>query len=382
MRGRDRTGAGEATPPGSGPPGLEVAGATVVYGSTLALDDVTLSVPAGETLAVVGPSGSGKSTLLRAVAGLEPLTSGSVRAGGVDLAGLASHRRDIGLMFQDHALFPQLDVAGNVAFGLRMQRRSTAEQTRRVDELLDLVGLGPLRGRAVHELSGGEAQRVALARALAPEPRLILLDEPFGSLDRVLREQLTAELRRLLAELGQTAVHVTHDQDEAFALADRVAVLRQGRVEQVGRPDELWWRPDSSFVAAFLGHPNRWTVEHVDGRLSLAGVDLGPAVDEEPGAWPMVCPVGAVSVDPAGRLSGRVRAASFRRGRYVVEVVVGEPGGGVGGGEGAGSSPGRRSEPGPSPVPLVVTVEHGSPVAIGAEVGVEIEVAALHRLRD
>lgn len=230
----------------------------VRYGEAVALDGVSLDVSAGAVVAVVGPSGCGKSTLLRCIAGLEPLASGRVELGGRDLAGVPTHERDLGLMFQDHALFPHLSVSANVSFGLSMQGRSAAEQRARSEELLDLVGLGGFGDRSVGSLSGGEAQRVALARALAPSPGLLMLDEPLGSLDRVLREQLTADLRRLVRELGITALHVTHDQAEAFALADHIVVLREGRIEQQGPPEALWRSPVNRFVAEFLGHPNLW----------------------------------------------------------------------------------------------------------------------------
>ena len=256
--------------------GLQLVDVTVRFGSTVAVDAVSLDVAPGEIVAVIGPSGSGKSTLLRAIAGLEPLAGGTIEAGGRSLAGVPTHRRDLGLMFQDHALFPHLSVAGNVGFGLDMQRVDAGERGDRTAELLDLVGLASFGERSVGELSGGEAQRVALARALAPQPQLLMLDEPFGSLDRVLRAQLTGEVRRLLGELGQTALHVTHDQEEAFALADRVAVLAEGRVSQVGTPEELWRRPASLFVAEFLGHPNRWMVTvDADGAVRLGSVLLG-----------------------------------------------------------------------------------------------------------
>ncbi|MDH4365801.1 MAG: ABC transporter ATP-binding protein [Acidimicrobiia bacterium] len=271
----------------------------MAFGAVRAVDDVSLEVAPGETVAVVGPSGSGKSTLLRAIAGLEPLVGGEIRAGGRSLAGVPVPQRDVGLMFQDHALFPHLDVAGNVAFGLRMKRWPAGRQRARVAELLELVGLAGLERRAVHELSGGEAQRVALARALAPEPALLMLDEPFGSLDRVLREQLTAEVRGLLQELGQTALHVTHDQGEAFALADRVAVLAAGRLVQVGEPAALWHRPATRFVAEFLGHPNLWpAIVGEGGRVTVAGVDLG--VVARVAAWVTDGVVGAVAESVAG----------------------------------------------------------------------------------
>ena len=313
--------------------GLSVRGVTVRYGAVAALDDVTLEVAAGDVLAVIGPSGSGKSTLLRAIAGLEQLASGVVEAGGRPLDGVPTHRRDLGLMFQDHALFPHLTVAGNVAFGLEMQGWSQPRQRERVVELLDLVGLTSFGDRPITELSGGEAQRVALARALAPAPALLMLDEPFGSLDRVLRRQLTAELSRLLTELDQTALHVTHDQEEAFALADRVAVLRAGRVEQLGRPEDLWTRPVSTFVAEFLGHPNIWpvTVGEDDGVVSLGSAELGRSEQFEPGRRHVVVPAPAVSraaTESQASLSARVQRVVFGEGYYRVlaDVLDGEPG--------------------------------------------------------
>ncbi len=240
---------------------LSVKDVSVDYGSARALDRVSLEVESGEVVAVIGPSGCGKSSLLRAIAGLEPLSAGSVVLGGKDLAGVPTHERDLGLMFQEHALFPHLSVGANVAFGLRMQRLDRASQSKRAEELLDLVGLGGFGDRGVDALSGGEAQRVALARALAPSPRLLMLDEPLGSLDRLLRQQLVAELRTVFVGLGVTALHVTHDQAEAFALADRVVVLREGEVVQSGPPAEIWREPKSEFVARFLGHPNLWNLD-------------------------------------------------------------------------------------------------------------------------
>ena len=245
------------------PAALTLHQVSVDYGTTRALDSVSLAVEAGEVLALVGPSGSGKSTLLRAVAGLEPVADGEIAVGGRSMVGVPVYERGLGLMFQDHALLPHLNVAANVAFGLktsRTRRWAKPEQAKRVAELLALVGLDALADRRIEELSGGEAQRVALARSLAPMPQLLLLDEPFGSLDPILRHALTIELRELLADLGQTAVHVTHDLAEAFAVADRVAILRNGRLEQVATPEELWRQPVNRFVAEFVGHRNHWPV--------------------------------------------------------------------------------------------------------------------------
>ncbi len=246
-----RSGAGSAAEPV-----LEVRGVTVSFGAVTALADVDLAVAAGETVAILGPSGGGKSTLLRAVAGLQPLDGGRVLWAGADLAGVPVHRRDFGLMFQDHALFTHRDVAANVAFGPRMQGATAKDRRARAAEMLELVGLGGFGPRSVATLSGGEAQRVALARALAPEPRLLMLDEPLGSLDRRRRDELAAELRRVLSEVGVTVLHVTHDHDEAFAVADRVAVMLAGRVARIGAPVEVWRDPRLSAVARFLGHAN------------------------------------------------------------------------------------------------------------------------------
>ncbi|MFC7308753.1 ABC transporter ATP-binding protein [Streptomyces monticola] len=235
---------------------LRLDGVSVRFGAHEALADVDLAVAEHEIVCVLGPSGSGKSTLLRAVAGLQDTGAGRILLGGRDQAGVPAHKRGVGLMFQDHQLFPQRDVAGNVAFGLRMHGVSRSEQDARVRELLDLVGLPGAGRRAVASLSGGEQQRVALARALAPRPRLLMLDEPLGQLDRSLRERLVVELRELFGELGTTVLAVTHDQGEAFALADRVVVMRDGRIAQSGTPLDVWQRPADEFVARFLGFDN------------------------------------------------------------------------------------------------------------------------------
>ena len=235
---------------------LGLEDATVRFGGRAVLDAVDLEVAEHEIVCVLGPSGSGKSTLLRVVAGLQPLDGGRVLLDGRDQRGVPAHKRGVGLMFQDHQLFPQRDVGGNVAFGLRMHHVSKAQQDVRVRELLDLVGLPGAAGRAVAALSGGEQQRVALARALAPRPRLLMLDDPLGQLDRSLRERLVVELRELFSRLGTTVLAVTHDQGEAFALADRVIVMRDGRIAQSGTPLEVWQRPADEFVARFLGFDN------------------------------------------------------------------------------------------------------------------------------
>ncbi|HSW42506.1 MAG TPA: ABC transporter ATP-binding protein [Patescibacteria group bacterium] len=246
---------------------LALEGLTVRYGSVAAVADVDLLVPDGRVTAIMGPSGCGKSTLLRAIAGLERPSVGRITYGGRDLARVPAHHRGFGLMFQDYVLFPHLDVAGNVAFGLRMQGLSPAAVRARVAEVLALVGLVGYGGRSVSQLSGGEQQRVGLARSLAPAPRLLMLDEPLGALDRALRERLLVELRELFDRLGIAIIYVTHDQEEAFAVADRVVVMRAGRVEQEGPAEEVWRQPATEFVARFLGFVNigRATVEGAPG---------------------------------------------------------------------------------------------------------------------
>ncbi|MFB6811479.1 ABC transporter ATP-binding protein [Streptomyces sp. NPDC056387] len=235
---------------------LELAGVSVRFGERAVVDAVDLEVAEHEVVCVLGPSGSGKSTLLRVVAGLQPVSAGRVLLDGADQARVPVHRRGVGLMFQDHQLFPHRDVAGNVAFGLRVRGSARGAYGAEVAQLLELVGLPGAQGRSVASLSGGEQQRVALARALAPSPRLLMLDEPLGQLDRGLRERLVVELRELFSRLGTTVLAVTHDQGEAFALADRVVVMQAGRIAQAGTPLEVWQRPASEFVARFLGFEN------------------------------------------------------------------------------------------------------------------------------
>jgi thiamine transport system ATP-binding protein len=233
--------------------GVEARRIEVRYGDRVALDAVDLDAPDAQVTCLLGPSGSGKTTLLRVVAGLEPAFAGEVRIDGDDVTRVPTHRRGVGLMFQEHALFPHQDVGGNVAFGLKMQGAGGEAVRSRVTEVLALVGLAGFEGRSIDQLSGGEQQRVALARALAPQPRVLLLDEPLGALDRELRERLLVDLRTLFGRLGLTIVFVTHDQDEALALGDRIVVLRDGRVEQAAPAAEVWRTPASASVARFLG---------------------------------------------------------------------------------------------------------------------------------
>lgn len=235
--------------------GLRVTDARVSYrdddGTTgVAVDGVSFEVAPGEVLALLGASGSGKSTLLRAIAGLETLDAGSIAWDGVDLATVPVHKRGFALMFQDGQLFAHRNVFANVAYPLRLRKRPTT----RVDELLELVGLAGYGNRQIATLSGGEQQRVALARSLAASPKLLLLDEPLSALDRELRERLAADLRAILTTTGTTAIFVTHDQSEAFAIADRVGILHEGRLAQIGVPTEVWRAPATEAIARFLGY--------------------------------------------------------------------------------------------------------------------------------
>ncbi|MBB5116688.1 iron ABC transporter ATP-binding protein [Streptomyces eurocidicus] len=301
---------------------LRLDGVTVRFGERAALDAVDLEVAEHETVCVLGPSGSGKSTLLRVVAGLQRADAGRVLLSGNDQEGVPTHRREVGLMFQDHQLFPQRDVGGNVAFGLRVRKVGRAETERRVAELLELVGLPGAGRRAVAALSGGEQQRVALARALAPRPRLLMLDEPLGQLDRGLRERLVVELRELFGRLGTTVLAVTHDQGEAFALADRVVVMRDGRIAQAGTPLEVWQRPASEFVARFLGFDNVVAARVSGGRADTVWGGIPVPAGTPAGDRRLLVRPAGVRLVPDGREAGglpcTVTGRTFRGDHVVV----------------------------------------------------------------
>ena len=261
---------------------VELSNVVKNYAGQRALDGISLSMQPGEFVALLGPSGCGKTTALRALSGLEQVDAGSIRIDGEDVVDVPVNRRDIGMVFQSYSLFPHLSAKDNVEFGLRMRRVDAAERRRRATETLELVGLAHLAGRYAHQLSGGQQQRVALARALVTRPRVLLLDEPLSALDAKVRVQLREEIRRIQTELGITTLFVTHDQEEALAVADRVAVMREGRIEQIGSPEDLYTSPATPFVAEFVGLTNRMPAQLQSGAVTVLGTQLKMLGDPQP----------------------------------------------------------------------------------------------------
>ncbi len=344
---------------------LQIDHLTVRYGDHTAVDDVHLRAEDGEVLCILGPSGCGKSTLLRAVAGLVHPTAGEIHLDGRALDGLRPDQRRVGLMFQDHALFPHRTVADNVGFGPRMQGLSRSDIAARVEESLALVDLAGTDVRDVTSLSGGEQQRVALARAIAAQPGLLMLDEPLGSLDRALRDRLLTDLPPLLRSLGTTVVYVTHDQDEALALADRIAVMQAGQIAQVGEPDELWQAPRTEFVARFLGLDPILDATVHDG-VATTAVGRLPLPDQPDGptrialllhALRLVDDLQPVRPDEVA-ISGRVIARRFAGDHLRVAVRTDRD------------------------VELAVPVWRGRGPVAGDEVTVALATAAVHPLQD
>jgi ABC-type Fe3+/spermidine/putrescine transport system ATPase subunit len=313
--------------------GLQIVDIHKAFGPTHALNGISFDVHPGEVMAVLGPSGCGKSTLLAIIAGLENSDHGDVFWDGTNLKNIPSHQRGFGLMFQDYALFPHMNVFDNLAFGLKMKHWNANHLKKRVEEVLELVGLPGFSQRDISTLSGGEQQRVALARSLVPQPRLLMLDEPLGALDRTLRERLLLELPTILHRMDQTVIYVTHDQEEAFALANRVVVLNAGQVAQIGTPQEIYRQPASVFIARFLGLDNIFP-----GEIRVHGSN--PFVETKLGTWPIdvskVCKIksgdkvtvllrpDAIELSPNGayRIQGRLVECSFRGNllRVVIEA--------------------------------------------------------------
>jgi iron(III) transport system ATP-binding protein len=327
---------------------LRIEGLRKSYGAVVAVHDVGFEVPAGQMISLIGPSGCGKTTTLRMIAGLERPDRGRILAGGRALvdgdAQLPPERRDLGMVFQSYALWPHMTVFDNLAYGLKRRGRGREEIAAKVAEVLKIVGMSQYAGRYPGQLSGGQQQRVALSRAIATEPGILLFDEPLSNLDAVLREQMRFEIRSLQQRLGITGVYVTHSQDEALAMSDQIAVMREGRIEQIGRPGDIYGRPVSRFVAAFIGLTNIVELHGVAGDGSgIAGALAGGArLRASAGATTAAAARGSASVsvrpveiairrgpaaaDADNRLAGRVRTTAFTGGLidYFVEV-----GGGV-----------------------------------------------------
>ena len=294
------------------PAGVELREVVKDYGAHRALKGMNLALHPGELVALLGPSGCGKTTALRALAGLEGITSGALMVDGADVAPLPTNKRDMGMVFQSYSLFPHMTAQENVEFGLRMRRVGKVERAQRASQMLASVGLEGMEGRYAHQLSGGQQQRVALARALVTRPRVLLLDEPLSALDAKVRIELRELIRRVQTELGITTLFVTHDQEEALAIADRVAVMNAGVVEQIGSPEELYSRPQTAFVAQFIGLSNEVLGELKAGVVSAYGTrfDCLPGADAEDGPVVALIRPQDVRLVPEG-LPAEVLTSSF-----------------------------------------------------------------------
>jgi ABC-type Fe3+/spermidine/putrescine transport system ATPase subunit len=306
---------------------LSVQGISKSFQSLKALDDISFDVDSGEIVALLGPSGCGKSTLLSLIAGLEMPDQGDILWNGSSLEHTPPHLRGFGLMFQDFALFPHMNVYANIAFGLKMAHLHPAAIDQRVDEMLELVGLPGASRRDVNTLSGGEQQRVALARALAPHPQLLMLDEPLGSLDRNLRERLVSELESILHRMNQTAIYVTHDQEEAFVISDRIIMMNKGQIEQIGTPRQIYDNPASLFVARFLGMTNlvEAEIQEFNGKTTIVSA-LGcfDWPTEQRGKVFLLVRPDHARLDDTGPLvlRGQLGDSSFRGSRQLVNLEL------------------------------------------------------------
>jgi putative spermidine/putrescine transport system ATP-binding protein len=309
---------------------VRLEGLTRRYGIVTALDGLDLTLRPGELVALLGPSGCGKTTTLRLLAGLEDADAGTITVGGKDITRLSASKRDMGMVFQAYSLFPHMTVTQNVAFGLRLRRMPKADREKRALDMLDLVGLSEQADRYAHQLSGGQQQRVALARALAIEPQVLLLDEPLSALDAKVRAQLRDQIRRIQLEVGITTLFVTHDQEEALAIADRVGVMRDGQLEQLAPPTEVYARPATAFVAEFVGLTNKLAGTVSGTTVTVRGQDL-PLVETTtpPGpvtalVRPEAVTVAAGSTDDGGPLTGAVIATTFLGATSRVTVDLGD----------------------------------------------------------
>lgn len=334
-------------------PKLEIVNIEKEFDGAPLLRGVSLAVESGEIMCLLGPSGGGKTTLLRIIAGLERAESGRILFAGADQGDVPVHLRHFGMMFQDLALFPHKNVFDNVAFGLRMQNLPPDAIQTQVQQALELVGLVGFASRDVNNLSGGEQQRVALARSLAPRPQLLMLDEPLGALDRILREQLVADLRMILKRIGMTAIYVTHDQDEAFAIADRIAIMHAGRLIQIGTPAGIYNAPANAFVAQFMGLTNLFPGKRVGaGQVQTAWGTLPVAAASLRQNEPLrvLLRPDCIRVAEEG-ISALVEECTFRAGKYRLTLAL---------------QPGAR-----------LTVEADRPQAIGARVALKIDPVEL-----